>query len=154
MANALLDLDQFEAAITRCQEYADRYPESRLRDSYWYIIGYSHFALKQHDEALEMCRQVADTMFPVPATGGQRDSDNKWEAVYIMGQVYHSLGQPADAIEQYERVEDRFTDAAEAIGFFTRQDIGLEEVTTRIDQVPQRLVRQRPGRRRLAIRPQ
>ena len=47
-----------------------------------------------------------------------------------MGQVYHSLGQPADAIEQYERVDERFADAAEAIGFFTRQDIGLEEVTT------------------------
>ena len=76
-----------------------------------------------------MCRQVADTMFPVPETGGERDSDNKWEAVYIMGQVHHSLGQPADAIEQYERVDDRFADAAEAIGFFTRQDIGAVNPT-------------------------
>jgi hypothetical protein len=55
---------------------------------------------------------------------------NQWQAIYIMGQVFHSLGKPADAIAEYSRVKDRFSDAGEAIDFFTRKDISLPEVTT------------------------
>jgi len=128
-ANALLDLEQFEPAIARCEQFAERYPDSRLIDSFWYIIGYSQFALNRHEEALETCRKVAEAKFDVPETGGTRDADNKWEAIYIMGQVYHSLGRPAEAITEYERVKERFSDASEAIKFFTRESIELDEVT-------------------------
>ena len=130
LANALLDLEQYEPAIARCDQYAERYPESRLIDSYWYITGYSEFALGRHEEALETCRRVADAKFPAGNDGPERDADNKWEAIYIMGQVYHSLGRPGDAIEEYERVGERFADAAEAIRFFTEKEIALDEVTT------------------------
>ena len=47
-----------------------------------------------------------------------------------MGQIYHSLSKPAEAIIEYRRVEKRFADAAEAIHFFTRNAINLPEVTT------------------------
>ncbi len=130
LATALIDLDQYEPAIARCQRYASRYPESRLLDSFWYMIGYCHFELEHHQQALEMCRKVAETTFPVPKTGGTRAADNKWEAVYIMGQINHSLGKAADAIAEYARVEERFADAAEAIKFFSRKEIALDEVTT------------------------
>jgi hypothetical protein len=77
-----------------------------------------------------MCRKVADATFPVPATGGTRAADNRWEAVYIMGQIYHSLGQAASAIAEYTKVKQRFADAAEAIDFFSRKEISLSEVIT------------------------
>ncbi len=130
LATALIDLDRYESAIERCQAYAKRYPDSRLLDSYWYMIGYSHFELEDHERALEMCRKVADASFPVAETGSTRVADNKWEAIYIMGQVYHSLGKAADAIIEYGRVKERFADAAEAIEFFTRKEIAMDEVTT------------------------
>ncbi|MDG2222080.1 MAG: tetratricopeptide repeat protein [Rubripirellula sp.] len=130
LATALIDLEQFDTAIERCDQYADRYPDSRLVDSYWYIIGYSHFELGNPDEALAMCRQVAEARFKVAETGGTRAADNRWEATYIMGQVYHSLGQASQAIAEYTKVKERFADAAEAIRFFNRKDISLEEVTT------------------------
>lgn len=130
LATALLDLDQYETAIQRCRDYAKRYPSSRLIDSFWYIVGYSHFELGAHQDALSMCRQVAEAEFPVPETGATRAADNKWEAVYIMGQVYHSLGKAADAIAQYAKVKDRFADAAEAIEYFTRKEIAFDDVTT------------------------
>src|SRR5262249_31465978 len=41
-----------------------------------------------------------------------------------------SLGKPAEAIAEYTRVKDRFSDASEAIDFFTRKEITLPEVTT------------------------
>ena len=57
------------------------------------------------------------------------ESPNKWEAIYIMGQVYHSLGEAAKAIAEYTRVEDRFADAKQAIAYFMRQEISVPEVT-------------------------
>ena len=64
------------------------------------------------------------------ATGREVESPNKWRAIYILGQIYHSLGQAAEAIREYRRVEDRFADAKEAIDYFLRKAIELPEVTT------------------------
>lgn len=138
-ATALLDLDLYEQVIERCQRYAERYPDSRLLDSFWYLVGYSHFEMGQHDEALKMCRKVAETRFKVPQTGALRDADNKWEAIYIMGQVHHSLGHASDAIEEYAKVKERFSDASDAIEFFSRKAIEMDEVTTLRPDDPTRL---------------
>ncbi len=47
-----------------------------------------------------------------------------------MGQIYHSLGRAASAIAEYTKVQERFADATEAIKFFSRKEIDLDEVTT------------------------
>ena len=75
-------------------------------------------------------RKVAEAMRTDKTTGRQVESPNKWQAVYILGQVYHSLGQAADAIREYRRVAERFADARQAIEYFLRKDIQLPEVTT------------------------
>ena len=130
LASALLDLKQFKAAIDRCEKFASRYADSKLLDSFWYVIGYSHFALGEHEKSLAMCRKVAEFKYTHPDTKAETDAQNKWESIYIMGQVFHSLGNAAEAIVQYKLVQDRFTDAVEAIDFFTRKSIELPEVTT------------------------
>lgn len=130
MATAYLDLEKYELAIARCDKFAQRYPKSQLLDSYWYVIGFSQFALGKHEAALEMCRKVADAKRKDPNTGIELAAANKFQAIYIMGQVYHSLGKPREAIGEYGRVKDKFPDAGEAIDFFTRKDIRLPEVTT------------------------
>ncbi|MCA9067790.1 MAG: tetratricopeptide repeat protein, partial [Planctomycetaceae bacterium] len=130
MANSLLDLEQFEAAIARCRKFAERYPKSKLLDSFWYVIGYSQFALGKHQDALKTCEKVASTKRKDAETGIEVAATNKWQAIYIMGQIYHSLGQPAKAIDEYKKVDDRFPDADEAIEFFTRKEISLPEIST------------------------
>ena len=75
-----------------------------------------------------MCRKVADTKRIDPATGREEDCRNKWQAIYILGQVYHSLGKAVDAIREYRRVEDKFADAKQAIEYFLRKAIELPEV--------------------------
>jgi hypothetical protein len=129
-ANALLEMKAYDRAAAACDRYAGRYPQSDLLDSYWYIIGYSRFATGQHEKALEMCRKVADAKRLNKQTGSASESPNKWRALYILGQVYHSLGQAAEAIAEYRRVEDRFADAKEAIAYFLHKSIELPEVTT------------------------
>ena len=94
------------------------------------MIGYCHFATGQHKAALEMCRKVAEAKRIDTTTGREVESRNKWQAIYILGQIYHSLGQAADAIREYRRVEDRFPDAKQAIDYFLRKAIELPEVTT------------------------
>jgi tetratricopeptide (TPR) repeat protein len=130
LANALLDLEQYETAIKRCSTFAERYPQSKLLDSFWYVIGFSQFSIGQSDAALEMCRKVADFKVKDPNTGVELAAANQFQAIYILGQVYHSLGKPGEAIAQYGRVKDRFADANEAIEFFLRKEISLPEVTT------------------------
>jgi len=128
-ANALLELKAYKAVIARATQFAARYPSSDYLDSFWYIVAYGHFALGEHQQALDMARKVAETRRIDKHTGRETDSANKWEAIYIMGQVYHSLGEAAKAIAEYTRVEDRFADAKQAIAYFTRQEISLPEVT-------------------------
>ncbi|MEO2023882.1 MAG: tetratricopeptide repeat protein, partial [Pirellulaceae bacterium] len=129
LANALLDLEKYEQAIASSQRYATRYPKSDFLDSYWYIIGYCHFARGQHQQALEMCNKVAEAKRTDRHSGREVESPNKWRAIYIVGQIYHSLGKAEDAIKHYTRVQDRFADARQAILYFARKQINLPEVT-------------------------
>ena len=128
-ANALLDLEQYEATIEACRKFVKRYPESRDVDGFWYTIGYCYFANGRHREALEVCRKVVDMQRKDPESGRMLPSTNRERAIYILGQVYHSLGEAANAIREYERVSSKFSDAKEAIEYFTRKSITLPEVT-------------------------
>ncbi len=129
-ANTLLDIDAYDRAAEACGRYAGRYPKSDLIDAFWYVIGYCRFAMGNHGEALEMCRKVAEAKRVDPATGNEKESDDKWRAIYILGQIHHSLGEAAEAIKEYRRVEDRFADAKQSIEYFTRKEIEIPEVTT------------------------
>jgi len=128
-ASALLEMKEYARAAARCNQYARRYPKSDLLDSFWYMIGYCRFATGEHQAALEMCRKVAEHLRTDRSSGRQVESPNKWQAVYILGQIHHSLGAAAEAVREYRRVEDRFSDAREAIAYFLRKAIDLPEVT-------------------------
>jgi len=129
-ASALLELQDYAAAAAACTRYAARYPESDLLDSFLYMLGYCRFAAGEHKEALEVCRKVAEIQRVDKETGRLGDSPNKWRAIYILGQIHHSLGEFAEAIREYRRVEDRFSDAKLSIAYFLRKSIQLPEVTT------------------------
>ncbi|MGC4005430.1 MAG: alpha-2-macroglobulin family protein [Pirellulales bacterium] len=130
LSNALLELKAYKELIARATKYASRYAGSDFLDSYWYLVAYGHFALQEHEEALKMARKVADSKRVDKATGREIESPNKWQAVYILGQVYHSLGRAGEAVNEYLRVEDRFADAKEAIAYFLRKEIKLPEVVS------------------------
>lgn len=130
LANAMLELKAYRPVIAAATKFAERYQESKYLDSFWYIVAYGHFALGEHDQALEMARKVAEAKRLDKQTGREVESPNKLQAVYIMGQVFHSLGKAAEAIAEYTRVQDQFADAKQAIEYFTRRAAALPEVTT------------------------
>ncbi|MCA9214732.1 MAG: tetratricopeptide repeat protein [Planctomycetales bacterium] len=129
-ATALLDLKQYDAAISACERFVSRYFDSNDLDSFWYTIGYCHFASGNHQLALDVCKKVVDMKRKDPQTGRMVDAANRNLAIYILGQIHHSLGEASSAIEHYTRISDQFADAKEAIEYFMRRDISLPEVTS------------------------
>ena len=69
-------------------------------------------AVRPRDRGRRDDRQGRPTRTPA---GVDQPSPNKWQALYILGQIYDARRQPARALEYYQQVADRFTDAAGAI---------------------------------------
>ncbi len=129
-ANAQLDLKHYAAAADIAAAAARRFPKSDLLDSYWYMLAYCDFAQGKYPAAIDMCRKVADAQRLDKETGRMVESQNKYRAIYILGQIYQSLGRRADAIREYRRVEDRIPDAKSSVAYFVRKEIALPECTT------------------------
>jgi hypothetical protein len=49
--------------------------------------------------------------------------------LYILGQIYDARRRPAQAVAYYQRVADRFSDAADAVRDLTRKELKLPEVS-------------------------
>ncbi len=129
-ANAQLDLKRYAAAAQAAVASARRYPNSELLDSYWYLLAYCDFATGRHAEAIRVCRKVAQAQHFDKQSGRMVESPNKYRAIYILGQIFQSLGQRGDAVREYLRVEDRIPDAKSSAGYFLRKQISLPDCTT------------------------
>ena len=79
MANALLDLKQYDLVIANCRHYREQFTKSDFRSSFQYMIALGHFWLRQHNQALTVARVVAD--------GKSKDRNF---ARYIIGQIHHA----------------------------------------------------------------
>ena len=88
------------------------------------------------------------------ADGVEQPSPNKWQAIYILGQIYDARRQPAKALEVLRQVAERFTDAAGAIKSFTRKDLKLPEVTVVRPRGRPKVAAAEPAPRRSARRGQ
>ena len=129
-ASALLESKDFARAAVASQRYAARYPDSELLDDFWFMAGYCRFILGEPEPAIELLRNVATGKFLDKASGQFGESDNKWSAIYVLGQIYHSLGRVVEALQEYRLVEDRFPDAKASIADFLREAMRLPELTT------------------------
>jgi uncharacterized protein YfaS (alpha-2-macroglobulin family)/TolA-binding protein len=117
MANALLDLKQYDLVINTCGQFRERFPESEFASGYQYMVALGHFWKHNHPDALKAAGVVADG-----------DSKDKNFAEYIIGQIHHAEGDAAKAIEWYEKVKAKYPDAKQAIDYFEEKRIKLEEV--------------------------
>ena len=117
MANAFLDLKQFPTVVELCDGYRRHFAKSDFVSGFQYMIALGHFWQRNHDSALTAAKVVAD--------GASKDRDF---SRYIMGQIYHAQGKPADAIVWYRKVAGKYADAKQAISYFEAKRISMEEV--------------------------
>ncbi len=128
-ATTLLEGKDLEGALAVATASLARYPDSSFEDEQLYTVGYAQFALGRHDAAFEALQKVATGSF-VRRSGGRAESESKWHAVYLQGQIWHARGEPEKALVAYDQVKDRFGDAVEAADYFRKKLLTLDEVTT------------------------
>ena len=120
LANALLDLEDFETVVRLCQLNQERYPDSDFLTSFQYVEALGLFSMLQYDKAIRAATFVASSQ-----------SEDRDFARYILGQIYHAQGKPAEAISWYNRVKENYPDAKESIAYFEEKRIALPEVTVK-----------------------
>jgi tetratricopeptide (TPR) repeat protein len=118
LANCLLTLKNYPLVVALSGEFATRYADSPLAPSFQYMTALGWFWQNRHTDALAAARIVAD--------GDSKDRDF---ARYILGQIYHAQGKPRDAIDWYGQVKQLYPDAAEAIAYFEKKTVALDEVS-------------------------
>ncbi len=128
-ATTLLEARDLAGALAVAEAAIARYPDSAFVDELLYTVGVAQFALSQHDAAFAALARVAAEQFP-NGNGGMQPSENRHHAVYLQGQICHARGEPEKALAAYGKVEDRFTDAGEAIDYFRHKELALPEVAS------------------------
>jgi len=123
-----LELENFEAVTMLAPRFAALYPKSTFLDSFQYADALGRFQLGQYDKAIEVAEKIVNASYPDP-NGVARPSPNKWQALYILGQIHDARRRPAEAIAFYNQVADRFGDAAAAVLALGRKALKLPEVT-------------------------
>jgi tetratricopeptide (TPR) repeat protein len=125
---AFTELEDFKSVVKLATRYASLYPKSVYLDSFQYSEALANFHLGQYDRAVEVAKAIASATYK-DAAGAEQPSPNKWQALYILGQIYDARRQPGRALEYYRQVADRFSDAAGAIASFTRKSLAVPEVS-------------------------
>ncbi|MFO0952538.1 MAG: hypothetical protein U0835_15600, partial [Isosphaeraceae bacterium] len=123
-----LDLEDYDSVVKLSERYAKLYPKSTFLDSFQYSVALGEFHLGHYDRAVEVAKTIAAATYK-DAAGAEQPSPNKWQALYILGQIFDARRQPAEAVGYYKEVAERFTDAADAVRSFTRKSLKLPEVT-------------------------
>jgi hypothetical protein len=128
LVNTSLDLNDHETVVTLAERFADRFQESTYLDSFRYSEALGRFRLGQYDRAIAVAETIAAATYR-DDRGAEVPSPNKWQAIYILGQIFHARRDASKAVSYYEQVADRFTDAAGAIQQLTREELELPEIT-------------------------
>jgi tetratricopeptide (TPR) repeat protein len=128
LVGAFLELEDYEAVVKLSARFAKLYPKSTFLDSFQYSEALGDFHLGRYDRAVEVAEAIAEATYQ-DANGVEQPSPNKWQALYILGQIFDARRQPAKALTYYEQVADRFSDAAGAIASLKRKDLIVPEVT-------------------------
>ena len=128
LLGSYLELEDFESVVKLAPRFAKLYPKSTFLDSFQYSEALGQFSLGRYDRAIEVARAIASATYK-DANGLDQPSPNKWQALYILGQIYDARRNPAKAVEYYKQVADRFADAAGAVHALTRKDLKLPEVS-------------------------
>ena len=122
-----LELEDFEAVVKLARRYAALYPKSTYLDSFQYSEALGRFHLGEYDRAVAVAEAIARATYK-DGNGADQPSPNKWQALYILGQIFDARRQPGRALEYYRQVADRFTDAAGAVKGLKRVELKLPEV--------------------------
>lgn len=118
LVNVFFLLKDYPGMVSAATAGAERHATSPFADSFKYMAALGWFWQGAFDKALAAAAPVAN--------GESKDRDY---ARYVTAQIHDAQGQPAQAIESYQKVKDLYSDAAEAIAWYEEKRVSLPEVT-------------------------
>jgi len=118
LANCVLALKNYPLVVSLSREFAMKHADSPLAPGFHYMTALGLFWQNSYAEALAAAKIVAD--------GDSKDRDF---ARYIIGQICHAENKPKEAIDWYAKVKTLYPDAIEAIAYFEKKSIALDEVS-------------------------
>jgi tetratricopeptide (TPR) repeat protein len=127
LLGAFTDLEDYPAAVKLAASFAKLYPRSTYLDSFQFSEALADFHLGQYDRAIAVAEAISRATYK-DAAGVDQPSPNKWQSLFILGQIHDARRRPAKALEYYRQVADRFTDATSAVEFYTRKELKIPEV--------------------------
>ena len=128
MVNDFLDLEDYKAVVALAGRFSALYPKSRFLDAFQYAEALGRFHEAEYDQAITVADKIAAAKYK-DANGVDQPSPNKWEAIYILGQINDARRRPAQALAYYKQVADRYADAADAVRGLTRRSLSMPEVS-------------------------
>jgi len=128
LLGTMLELEDYPAVVKSAARYAAMYPKSTFLDSFQYSQALADFHLGRYDEAVTLAEAIARATYK-DASGVEAPSPNKWQAVFILGQIFDARRMFGKALDYYRQAADRFTDAADAVAYYTRKGLKVDEVT-------------------------
>ncbi|HEY2155398.1 MAG TPA: hypothetical protein VGH33_07195, partial [Isosphaeraceae bacterium] len=123
-----LELEDYPSVVKLSARFARLFPRSTYLDSFQYSETLGEFHLGHYDRAVEVAEAIAKATYK-DASGAEQPSPNKWQAVYILGQIFDARRRPGRALEYYRQVAERYSDAADAVRSYTRKDLKIPEVS-------------------------
>lgn len=116
-----LERKNYRTVVDLSARFARLHAKSPLRDRFHYSEALGWFQLGEYAKALPLARTLAER--------GEESAPNREQAVFLMGQIHEASKRPAESLEYYRRVSEKFTDAAEAVNALTRKVLTLSEVS-------------------------
>tara|TARA_R110002096_G_scaffold52503_8_gene137119 strand:+ start:33967 stop:41973 length:8007 start_codon:yes stop_codon:yes gene_type:complete len=129
LVSARLDLDDFEGAAELAGEMGARFTSPRYADAFLYSQAVAQWYLGNVDAATTSLKRIIAAEY-ADEVGRLHSSINKDLATYILAQIHHASRDLVTAADYYERIQNLFSDAREALAGFRHKQIGLEEVTS------------------------
>lgn len=117
-----------QAVLALAERFARVRPKSKYLDGFQYARALAAFKLGRCDQAITAAESIAKAVYK-SAAGTDEPSPNKWQAIYILGQIHDARREPAQALVYYRQVADRYRDAASAVVSLSRKELSTPEIT-------------------------
>ena len=128
LVSSLLGRKNWSLARRESEILAQRYQKPRYLDSFRYTQAVAMWAMGEDEDALRLLEEIADSRYPIPS-GGDRASENRDLALFIIGQIHHAANQPEKATKFYEQVRDQFADARDSLRQINARELELDEIS-------------------------
>jgi alpha-2-macroglobulin len=133
---SLQKMSRLDEAIAEAEAFRRRYPKSVQLAKVVYDLCTAYFDKGDFQKAREVGQEILTRHYRYDrAHDKTRASQYRPNVTFLMGQMAHIEGRYSAAVRFYDQVKGRFTDASDALAFFTATGLKLpESVVCGVDQ--------------------